>query len=205
MRRRDPQALGFTDLLFNGLLGFAVMFVLAYLMINPTAKTGAVDNKAEFLVTLSWPDGRRDDVDVYVLDPDGNLVWYGQREAGLMHLDRDDLGRTNDVVVVDGQEVVNPLNQEIVAIRGILPGEYVVNVHLYRAAGDGAVPIGLKVEKLNPSVSVVHYASFELTRQGEERTAVRFSVRADGGVGDVNTLPRRLVPLRRAPAAGAGS
>ena len=75
--RRDPQALGFTDLLFNGLLGFAVMFVLAYLMINPTAKTGAVDNKAEFLVTLSWPDGRRDDVDVYVLDPDGNLVGYG--------------------------------------------------------------------------------------------------------------------------------
>ena len=67
------------------------------------------------------------------------------------------------------------------------------------------MPIGLKVEKLNPSVSVIHYASFELTRQGEERTAVRFSVRADGGVGDVNTLPRRLVPLRRAPAAGAGS
>ena len=44
-----------------------------------------------------------------------------------------------------------------------------------------------------------------LTRQGEERTAVRVTVRADGGVGDVNTLPRRLVPTRRAPTAGAGS
>ena len=206
MRRRSAQALGFTDLLFNGLLGFAVMFVLAYLMINPTAKTGAVDNKAEFLVTLSWPDGRREDVDLYVLDPDGNLVWYGRREAGLMHLDRDDLGRANDVVVVDGREVVNPLNQEIVAIRGILAGEYVVNVHLYRATREAApVPVNVKVEKLNPSVSVVHYGGFELTRQSEERTAVRFTVRADGGVGDVNTLPRRLAPMRRAPAAGAGS
>ncbi|HET6522544.1 MAG TPA: hypothetical protein VFG47_22380 [Geminicoccaceae bacterium] len=204
MRRRDPQGLGFTDLLFNALLGFAVMFVLAYLLINPTAKTGAVDNKAEFLVTLSWPDGRRDDADIYVLDPDGNLVWFGRREAGLMHLDRDDLGRSNDVVVVDGREVVNPLNQEVVAIRGILPGEYVVNVHLYRMAGGGAVPVSLKVEKLNPTVSVVHYAGFELGYRGEERTAVRFTVRADGGVGGVSTLPRRLVPLRGA-APGAAS
>ena len=30
----------FTDLLFNALLGFVVMFVLAYLLINPIAKTG---------------------------------------------------------------------------------------------------------------------------------------------------------------------
>ncbi|MEM7026462.1 MAG: hypothetical protein AAF637_28380, partial [Pseudomonadota bacterium] len=109
MRRSSPIGVGFTDLLFNALLGFVVMFVLAYLLINPIAETGAVDAKAEILITLNWPDGRREDVDIYVEDPAGNLVWFRTREAGLMHLDRDDLGRSNDVIRISGREVVNPL------------------------------------------------------------------------------------------------
>ena len=193
------MGVGFTDLLFNALLGFAVMFVLAFLLINPVAKTGAVDSKAEFLITLSWPDGRREDVDLYVEDPDGHLVWFRTREAGLMHLDRDDLGRSNDVVRSAGREIVNPLNQEIVSIRGIQPGEYVVNLHLYRAAPEPEpVPAKIKVEKLNPKVEIVFYGEVVLGRPSEERTAVRFSVRTDGSVSGVNQLPKELVPLRYA-------
>lgn len=206
MRRSSPIGVGFTDLLFNALLGFVVMFVLAFLMINPVARTGAVDAKAEFLVTLSWPDGRSEDVDLYVEDPAGNLVWFRRREAGLMHLDRDDLGRSNDVIRVGGREIVNPLNQEIVSIRGIQPGEYVVNLHLYRAAsGALPVPATVKVEKLNPKVEVVFYGEVALGRPSEERTAVRFSVRADGGVTEVNQLAKALVPLRRPAAAAEAS
>ena len=202
MRRSSAIGVGFTDLLFNALLGFVVMFVLAFLMINPVAKTGAVDAKAEFLVTLSWPDGRSEDVDLYVEDPSGNLVWFRQREAGLMHLDRDDLGRRNDVVRIGGREIVHPLNQEIVSIRGIQPGEYVVNLHLYRAApGTVPVPATVKVEKLNPRVEVVFFGKIVLARPSEERTAVRFSVRADGTVAEVNQLAKALVPLRRAAGA----
>jgi hypothetical protein len=48
MRRSDHVGVGFTDLLFNALLGFVVMFVLAFLLINPIAKSGAIDPKAEF-------------------------------------------------------------------------------------------------------------------------------------------------------------
>jgi hypothetical protein len=208
MRRRSDAGVGFTDLLFNALLGFVVMFILSFLLINPVARTGAVDPKAEFLITLAWPDGHRDDVDLYVEDPTGNLVWFREREAGLMHLDRDDLGQRNDVVEVGGQKIQNPLNQEIVAIRGILSGEYVVNVHLYRAVEDPPVSATVKVEKLNPAVEVVFYGAVELARQGAERTAVRFSVRADGGVHGVNRLPKSIVPLRAAsrqtaPTAGS--
>jgi uncharacterized protein YfaP (DUF2135 family) len=204
MSRSSSIGIGFTDLLFNALLGFVVMFVLAFLMINPIARTGAVDAKAEFLVTLSWPDGRTEDVDLYVEDPAGNLVWFRAREAGLMHLDRDDLGRSNDVIRIGGREIVHPLNQEIVAIRGLQPGEYVVNLHLYRAAAEAQpVPATVKVEKLNPKVEVVFYGEVVLARVSEERTAVRFSVRADGDVAAVNQLPKTLVPLRR-PARAAG-
>lgn len=198
MRRRSDHGVGFTDLLFNALLGFVVMFVLAYLLINPIAKTGAVDPKAEFLITLTWPEGWRDDVDLYVEDPAGNLVWFRSREAGLMHLDRDDLGRSNDVVRVGNREVANPLNQEMVSIRGIVPGEHTINVHLYRVVSEAPVAATIKVEKLNPNVTLVFYGTVELVRQGQEETVVRFTVGSDGNVLDVNRLAKALVPLRAA-------
>ena len=105
-------------------------------------------------------------------------------------------------VEIAGQRVVNPLNQEVVSIRGVVPGEYVVNVHLYRADGDLPVLTKVKVEKLNPRVEVVFYGEVILGGEGDEQTAVRFSVRPDGGFADVNRLPRSIVPFRRL-AAGA--
>jgi hypothetical protein len=202
MRRHSDPGLGFTDLLFNALLGFVVMFLLAYLLINPVARSGAIDPKAEFLITLSWPDGSEADVDLYVEDPAGGLVWFRSREAGLMHLDRDDLGRANDVLRVGGRTIINRLNQETVSIRGIVAGEYVVNVHLYRA--DAApVPVTVKVEKLNPRVALVFYGTIELDRQGQEATAARFAIAGDGAVRGVSTLQKSIVPLRPAARTGA--
>jgi hypothetical protein len=198
MRRHSDPGLGFTDLLFNALLGFVVMFLLAYLLINPVARSGAIDPKAEFLITLSWPDGSEADVDLYVEDPAGGLVWFRSREAGLMHLDRDDLGRANDVVRVGGRTIMNQLNQETVSIRGIVAGEYVVNVHLYRADATAPLPVTVKVEKLNPRVVLVFYGTIELDRQGEEATAARFTIAGDGAIRGVTTLRKSIVPLRPA-------
>lgn len=205
MRRHSGIGVAFTDLLFNALLGFVVMFVLAFLLINPVARTGAVDPKAEFLITLTWPDGRPEDVDLYVEDPVANLVWFRQREAGLMHLDPDDLGQRNDLIEVAGRRIVNPLNQEVVSIPGIVPGEFVVNIHLYREHDGSAIPATVKVEKLNPRVELVFYGAVMLLAQGDERTAVRFAVGTDGRVRDVNQLAKRIVPLRRIATAGGGS
>ena len=200
---RRSGSLAFTDLLFNALLGFVLMFVLAFLLINPVARSGAVDPKAEILITLGWPDGLADDVDLYVEDPAGELVWFRRREAGLMHLDRDDLGELNDTIEVDGRKIKNPLNQEIVSVRGLRAGEYVVNAHLYRADAAGPVPVTVKVEKLNPAVKVVFYGSAQLETQGDERTLVRFQIRSDGAVGEVSRLAKALVPLRHRGAEGA--
>ena len=116
-----------------------------------------------------------------------------------MHLDRDDLGRANDVVRVGGQAIVNALNQETVSIRGIVAGEYVVNMHLYRAVSTAPIPVTVKVEKLNPRVVLVFYGTIELDRQGQEETAARFTVAGDGAIRDVNKLAKSLVPLRPAP------
>ena len=59
---------------------------------NPEAKSGKIDTKAEFLITMTWPDSHPDDIDLYAEDPAGNIVWYHVREAGFMVLDRDDRG-----------------------------------------------------------------------------------------------------------------
>lgn len=199
--RRDDRAEAFTDLLFNALLGFTFMFAVAVIFMNPIAKTGTIETKAEYLVTVTWPDGNPSDVDTWTQDPAGNLTWYAAKEAGLMHLDRDDTGTTRDVITVDGRTVENPLNQEIVSIRGVVPGEFTVNVKMYAYdAGDLArtpgetppIPVTVKVEKVNPVVRVMFYDTVELRGQGDEVTAVRFTVRPNGDVTDVNRLPKRL-------------
>lgn len=187
----------FTDLLFNALLGFAFMFFIAFVLINPQAESGKIDTEAEFIITMTWPDSHPDDLDLYVEGPNGNLVWYHIKEAGLMNLERDDRGNYRDTIIVNGERIENPLNQETVAIRGIVPGEYVVNIFHYLANGVDPVPVNVKVEKINPRVTVAFYGVLELDRTGLEKTAVRFTVTADGEIVNVNSREKSLVRLSR--------
>ena len=121
--RRQGAQDAFTDLLFNALLAFAFMFVAAFALMADPSQTGDVASKAEVLITVRWPDDHPDDVDTLVEDPNGNLVWYHNRDAGLMHLDRDDRGAIQDRILIDGRQVANPLNQETVSIRTLQAGE----------------------------------------------------------------------------------
>jgi len=191
---REPEVDPFYDMLFNMLIAFVFCFIVALLAMNPRAlKAGDVPAKAEFIVTVSWPDYDPNDIDTWVQDPAGNLVWFRAREAGLMHLDRDDRGLTNDTITVNGHRIVNPLNQEVVTLRGIAPGEYTVNLHYYESRNGLPVTATVSVVKVNPRAEVVYYGQARLQRQAQEVTAVRFSVLPDGSVSQINTLQKRLV------------
>lgn len=192
-RRRHDEIDPFSDLLFNTLLAFVMLFAIALIAMNPKAKTGVIDAKAEFIITVTWPDLNPNDIDTWVEDPGGNKVWFRSREAGMMHLDRDDRGLANDTIVVNGQQVVNPLNQEVVTIRGYAPGEYTVNAQYYDSKDGNPVTVTVSVVKVNPRAEVVFYGTVDLARKGDEATAVRFSVNRDGGVDGVNTLAKTLV------------
>ena len=168
----------FTDLLFNSLLGFAFMFAIAFMLISDPSEGGKIDSKAEILISVRWPDQHPDDVDAIVESPQGGLVWYHNRDTGLMHLDRDDRGIFADKMNVDGAMISNPINQETVTIRALQSGEYVVNLLHYQANYDKPLTVNVKVEKLNPEVELVYYGSHELEGIGDEKTAVRFSVDA---------------------------
>ena len=165
---------------------------MSFLLINPIAKRADIEVKAEFLITVMWPDDLEDDVDTYVEDPVGNLVWFRSREPGLMHLDRDDLGKRNDEVTTAAGTILFPENREIVTLRGVVPGEYIINIHMYFKVGEEPVPVTIQIDKINP-YSVVLRETIELKNKGDEVTVARFSVKSNGDVIDVNKLPKKLV------------
>ena len=202
-RRLQPPAEdqnAFTDILFNALLGFAFMFFVAFILIRPQMPEGKIIPKAEFMITAQWPDGYTDDIDLIVEDGEGNLVWVDTREAGLMHLDRDDRGSLGDSITVNGQRIENPLNQEIVTLRGIAAGEYVVNLLHYKAPAKRNVEVKVKVEKLNPQVSLIYAGTNIMSGAGDEQTAIRFRLDAAGNV--VEMARRNKLLIRATPNDG---
>jgi len=187
----------FSVMLFKALQVVAFLFFLALLAINPEAKSGKIDTKAEFIITMTWPDNHPDDIDLYTEDPLGNIVWYHEREAGFMVLDRDDRGGINNSVVIAGKKVMSPIRQETVSIRGIVAGEYTVNINHYLATTGTPVPVTVKVEKVNPTVQVISYDTLNLDHTGQELTAVRFRVADNGDVVDINHREKSLIQLTR--------
>jgi hypothetical protein len=183
----------FTDLLFNALLGFTFLFLIAIMFMNPVAKKGIIDPKAEYIITIAWPDNSPDDVDTWVEDPNGNLIWFRNREAGLVHLDRDDRGQVNDTITVNGEEIQNPLNQEVITIRGVVPGEYIVNVHYYATETQLPLRVTVKVSKVNPALEIVYYGDTLLEKKGDEKTAVRFVIDKSGKVSQISHINKSLV------------
>jgi hypothetical protein len=189
----------FSVMLFKALQVVAFLFFIALLAMNPEAKSGKIDTKAEFIITMNWPDNHPDDIDLYAEDPLGNIVWYHVREAGFMVLERDDRGGINNSIVVNGKKVSSPIREETVSIRGIVAGEYTVNVHYYLASSPTKtpVPVSVKVEKINPTVDLIYYDTLTLDHAGQEKTAVRFRVAEDGSVTDVSHGEKSLIQLTR--------
>jgi hypothetical protein len=153
-----------------------------------------VESSAEFLITVTWPEELPDDVDVYLEDPAGNIIFYGQKAKGLMHLDRDDLGHSNDIVTLpDGTKIEVKDNIEIITIRGIVPGEWTLNIHMYhKNVLDEITPVKIKIEKLNP-YTIVFMKEIELEFGGQEETVTRFVLNDDGGVISMNDLKKTFV------------
>ncbi|MFO1183551.1 MAG: hypothetical protein U1E56_02035 [Bauldia sp.] len=192
----DGTFVPFTDILFNALLGFAVMVFVAFSLINPAteSKAGAVDLKAELVISATWPDNSTDDIDLYVMDPSGNVVWFKSKEAGLMHLDRDDRGALQGHTIdINGRSVEAHYNQETVTIRGFIPGEYIANVVKYENNSKGPVPVSVEIQKVNPILSVAAYQTVTLENKGDEKTAARFTLDAKGNVSNVSLRQKSIL------------
>jgi len=181
-----------TAVLFKMIQALTFFFILSVIFMNPIMKKGIIDPKAEYIITVTWPDSDPNDIDTWVEEPDGNLVWFQNKEAGLIHLDRDDRGNVNDVLTINGQTIENPLNQEVVTIRGTVVGEYVVNIFYYASENNKPVPVKVRVDKVNPQLEVVYYETMTMDKVGDEKTAVRFTIDANGSIVNINSVEKKL-------------
>lgn len=79
---------------------------------------------------------------------------------------------------------------EIVTVRGTVPGEYVVNVHMYMKRSEAEeVPVSIQLDKINP-YSTVMIKEVVLRLSGDEKTAFRFTVDKEGEVTDISNLEK---------------
>jgi len=198
---RFKSSLGFIDLLFNILLGFAFLFIVAFLLIKPEAKKKDFDRRAEFVIILEWDHDAPDDLDLYVQDPTNDKVSFRLPIANYMHLDKDDLGKRNDTIInADGSTSTVMINREVVTIRGIMAGEYIINAHYYstrvyngsqlepnertidyRSKPQRALTVKIELHKVTP-YKILWAGEKKFTHRGQEETFLRFVLDGDGNI-----------------------
>lgn len=192
--RNTPKVDPFIDLLFNTLMGFSFLFLVSLLFINPKADSAKVEKQAEYIISATWPQNLADDIDLWMRAPTGYTVSYLEKEVGWLHLERDDRGELNDTLLIDGKEEIHPINQEIITIRKRFAGEYIVNLFYYDAKTKGPIPVDVRVDRINPKYETVYRQTVNLEKVNQEITAVRFTVKEDGGVHKISKLPIELTP-----------
>lgn len=186
---------GMLDILFCMLFFFFILTVLEAAFIAVADKKPSVQQKAEYVITIEWPAEMEDDVDTYLEDPYGNLIHYRQKAAGLMHLDRDDLGHSNDTIRTPHGDFKYDKNREIVTLRGFIPGEYTLNIHLYSKRSGRPVPVKITIEKINPW-TLVWQKEVVLENNGDEKTVTRFTIDDKGAITGYNDLEKRFIGNR---------
>tara|TARA_B100001057_G_C22728097_1_gene902576 strand:+ start:176 stop:649 length:474 start_codon:yes stop_codon:yes gene_type:complete len=150
--------------------------------------------KAEYIVTVDWKDSLPDDVDIWVQDPNGETVSYLQKDAGWLHLDRDDQGIINDVVTIDGEDIIYPINREVVTLRGIIPGEYILNLYLYENKSNHPIDVKVIIEKVNPTLKLVYANNVRLEKKDTEITVTRFYLDTQGNYSSGDNQKKILTP-----------
>jgi hypothetical protein len=167
-------------------IDFLVCVALWMLLTQGDTSRPAIPTAGVAAVTTQWDGASDDDVDLWLRDPAGNLCWFGGRDAGLMHLEHDDLGASSET------GAAGP-NHERTVLRGILPGEYTANVHLYLQADPGPVAVTVRLWSLAGRDRILLERTLTLRRQGDEQTAFRFQLSAAGDLVAANRLPARLI------------
>ena len=197
MSSRYDSNLSFNDVLLNALLGFVVLFVLALLLINPITKKSDIPAKAEILIIVEWDNESPDDIDTWVQGPlMGAPISFQNKHSGSMHLDRDDLGRTSDIMMIDGEKIVIKINREVVTMRGIAKGDYYINIHVYNKPGNSEpTKYTITLLDVNP-YREVYVMQGEVTARGDIVRLPGFTLDEEGEVTDVWSSDKIIVGTR---------
>lgn len=173
----------FLDVLFSLLLCCLAII----LVVNHKAKdsTPSQSFQAAYTLVMEWPSKSNDDMDLWASDSEGHIVGFKRREGGdgsLMNLNHDNLGYSQNQ---QGTEL--DVNQEVIALRGVTPGEYIVNCHVYRKTDKSPTPVLIKLVKMKPHAEIITKTNMMITA-GDETTFFRFTLDKDGKVSNINSM-----------------
>lgn len=194
----DDTGTVFRDMVTLALAGFVCMVLLLLPHIHPKGGQGeaaaATEPPGNVIIEARWDDKLRTDVDLWVQAPGDVPVGYSNKSGLIFNLLRDDLGSYADPTEV---------NFETSFSRGIPPGEYVVNLHLFRNL-DHTYPIEVRVVarvkgERDSGASTIAATRVRLDREGQEATAFRFTLDEHGSLvpGTVNALYKPLRSTRK--------
>ena len=184
-----------------------IMFVILVLTAVPKATPLRIETLGFYAVKAVWAKDSNDDVDLYVRDPQGHIVYFANQDAGLLHLEYDDMGTgiSGTYTLPSGKKVVVHENSERTVVRGVDTGEYTVNLQMYRKDSTGPVRVTVQLWRLRGNDTVAYERTVALSRKGQEETAFRITMRGSGDVGSFNTLPRKFVGVAAQQGAFAPS
>jgi hypothetical protein len=214
-RKRPGYWWAWVDSLYATLGGYMVLVLAAVLLMNPPqqAKPG-VEMKAEFLIKMSWPDGNLDDIDVHMRLPSGKMLNFSNREVEYALLDHDDVGVNGRYKISDRWVHIRE-HLEIISVRAIVPGTYVVNLHVFREnkklTESGEVlestpqlpyPVHVTLIKLNPRVEELAAVDVVMSEVGQQRTAFAFTVLENGQATVDKESDMPFIPVVKPSGAG---
>jgi len=190
LEEQDSWGTVFRDVILLALIGFVAMVIMLLPHIQPV-KEQTEEHKApgNVIVEMHWPASMPYDVDLWVQAPGELPVGFWNLGGQTFNLLRDDLGMEGDAT---------DRNYEVSYSRGIPAGEYIVNAHMYGPLPHGVViPVNIVVslKRRYEDTEQILDTTVELRRRGQEETAFRFRLTAEGQLveGSVSTLRRRLV------------
>lgn len=179
----------FKDTLFNLVIILVVIVILILPHLNPPSQDSKAEPPGNLIVHITWPVGDTD-VDLWIDGPGEPVpVGYSNKGGLLWNLLRDDLGAQPDATNI---------NYEDAFTRGIVPGEYTINVHCYRCPQVPVIVLGeVAINTGQPgksSIVPLVNTSTKLVTNGQERTIARFTLKEDGTVvpGSMNTVFKQL-------------
>ncbi|WP_448188338.1 hypothetical protein [Azospirillum sp. sgz301742] len=187
------------DMLTLLLCGFVACAVLAVPFINESKKANGagvsdVEPPGNVIIEARWDDKLRTDVDLWVQAPGDVPVGYSNKSGLIFNLLRDDLGSYADPTEV---------NFETSYSRGIPPGEYTVNIHLFRNL-ENIYPIWVRVvarvkKETEAGAATLAATRVRLDREGQEITAFRFTLDDKGDLvpGSLNAVYKPLRSARK--------
>lgn len=192
----DVNGTVFRDVITLALCGFVAVVILLLPHLNPKqeAQAAVSTTPGNVMVEARWADELDTDIDLWVQAPGDVPVGYSNKSGVIFNLLRDDLGRNADPT---------QLNYEVSYSRGIPPGEYAINLHMYRnkaRVSPVKVTVVTSVKKPNAeSAKQMLSSTVDLTVENQELTVYRFKLTEAGDLvpSSVNSLPKALRKWRQ--------